>query len=155
MAAAAPGWNQFYLYQSPPLPPPPPPSSVSRNPPHAAEQPGEKLMCFPIMKWYTAKNKFKKVPGLSPTAVQHSFNLLSGFKHSFGLTYASQLEFIAEEKSQSYSEMFAVVDFRFIITRNTINLCFMYMKVYLSVHVYVCTMFKLQIQTLKVMLIYF
>lgn len=43
---AAPGWNQFYLYQCP--------SSVSRNP-HVAEQPGEKLMCSPIMKWHTAK----------------------------------------------------------------------------------------------------
>lgn len=58
---AAPGWNQFYLYQRP--------SSVSRNP-HVAEQPGEKLMCSPIMKWCTAKNKFKKVACLSPTAVQ-------------------------------------------------------------------------------------
>lgn len=87
MAAAAPGWNQFYLYQSPspplPPPPPPPPSSVSRNPPHAVEQPGEKLMCFPIMKWYRAKNKFKKVPALSPTAVQHSFNLHSGVQTQF------------------------------------------------------------------------
>lgn len=69
-AAAAAGWNQFYLYQSP--------SSVSRNPPHTAEQPGGKLMCFPIMKWNTAKNEFKKVPGWCPSAEQHSFNLLSG-----------------------------------------------------------------------------
>lgn len=67
MAAAAAGWNQFYLYQSS--------SSVSRNPPHTADQPGGKLMCFPIMKWNTAKNTFKKVSGWSPSAVQHCLYL--------------------------------------------------------------------------------
>lgn len=82
MAAAAAGWNQFYLYQSP--------SSLSRNPPHTAEQPGGKLMCFPIMKWNTAKNKFKRC--LAGLPQQNSTLLISSlvFKHSCSLASASQ-----------------------------------------------------------------
>lgn len=66
---AAPGWNQFYLYQRP--------SSVSRNP-HAAEQPGEKLMCSPIMKRYAAKKiSLKRLPACLPRQCS-TVNLLSG-----------------------------------------------------------------------------
>lgn len=81
IAATASGWNQFYLYQCP--------YSVSGNLPHVAGQPGEKRMCFPIMKWNTTKNKFKKVSGWSRT-VHHSFNLQSGVKHNYSLAYETQ-----------------------------------------------------------------
>lgn len=89
MSAAAAGWNQFYLYQSP--------SSVSRNPPHTTEQPEGKLMCFPIMKRNTAKISLKRCLGGLPQ--QYSAVSISGvtFKHIRGTAYmpAKEIEFIS------------------------------------------------------------
>lgn len=63
---------------------------MSRNPAHTAEQPGGKLMCFPIIKWNTAKNKFKRC--LAGLPQQYSSLLISClvFKHSCGHFYVSQ-----------------------------------------------------------------
>lgn len=51
-------------------------------------------MCFPIMKWDTAKNKFKKVSGWCVIALQHYFISRLEFKRSFDLAYTTEIECI-------------------------------------------------------------